>query len=229
MLRGLLALLAVVPVLLALSCGDNENNERATPAATPLVAPMSTVTSAIAVASATMIPSTPNQVSAVATDPTRHAGNPAATASPVTTAASAAATVSPTAFPGEGRLVGDDGQTQVRLRAGRGGAFAITVPAGVRLWVSEPYCLPRLTCISVGEPVGLVLTTLLDLQSGSFLVLALERVYPESGGMGAIEDVGEEVLRVVVPPEGSAAVHAVFDEIVASLTRVEEASWAGSW
>lgn len=167
---------------------------------------MSTVTSAIAVASATIVPATPTQVPAATTDPTKDAGNPAATASPVTTAASAAATAS-----------------------GRGGGFAITVPAGVRLWVSEPYCVPRLTCISVGEPVGLVLTTLLDLQSGSFLVLALERVYPESGGMGAIEDVGEEVLRVVVPPEGSAAVHAVFDEIVASLTRVEEASWAGSW
>ena len=229
MLSRLLALLAAAPVLLALSCGGNENNERAAPAATPPSVPMSTVKSALAVASASIVPVTPTRVPAASADPTKDAGNPAATGSPVTSAAPAAATASPTAFPGEGRLVGGDGQTQVRLRAGRGGAFAITVPAGVRLWVSEPYCLPRLTCISVGEPVGLVLTTLLDLQSGSFLVLALERVYPESGGMGAIEDVGEEVLRVVVPPEGSAAVHAVFDEIVASLTRVEEASWAGSW
>lgn len=165
-----------------------------------------------------------------ATPPMRTAA--AATPSPVTTAAPAAATASPTAsppvapFPGEGRLVEGDGQTQVRLRASRGGAFAITVPAGVSLWVSEPYCLPRLTCTGLGEPVVLVLTTLHDVQSGSLLVLALDRFYGDSG---VIEDAGEEVLRVVVPPEGSAAMHAVFDEIVASLTRVEEANWAGSY
>lgn len=223
MLSRLLALLAAAPVLLALSCGGNENNERA---ATPPSVPMATVKSALAVASATIVPVTPTRVPAAATDPTKDAGNPAPTGSPVTSAAPAAATASPTAFPGEGRLVGGDGQTQVRLRAGRGGAFAITVPAGVSLWVSEPYCVPRLMCISVGEPVVLVLTTLLDVQSGSLLVVALERSYPESG---VIEDAGDEVLRVVVPREGSAAVHAVFDEIVASLTRVEEASWAGSW
>lgn len=224
--RGLFVLLAAALVLLALSSGGKENNERAAPAVTPSAFPMSTATSALAVASATIVPSTPTRVSAAATDPTKDAGNPTATASPVTTAAPAAAPASLAAFPGEGRLVGGDGQTQVRLRASGGGAFAITVPASVRLWVSEPYCVPRLTCISVGEPVVLVLTTLRDVQSGSLLVLALERVYPEPG---VIEDVGEEVLRVVVPPAGSATVHAVFDEIVASLTQVEEASWAGSW
>ena len=59
--RGLLVLLAAVPVLLALSCGGNKNNERAAPAATPATALMSTVTSAISTGAATVSSARPTR------------------------------------------------------------------------------------------------------------------------------------------------------------------------
>ena len=98
MTHGVLASLAAVPILLALSCGGNEDGATPTPVATPPATPttVSTPAAPTQVATATAVatsPATPTQVAVatpVATTPTTATEVATATATTVSAPESAA-------------------------------------------------------------------------------------------------------------------------------------------
>ena len=123
----------------------------------------------------------------------------------------------------------DEGSVAVELRAAYGGVFEITIPAGARVVVGDLQCLPW-----CGWPYGAIfLTTTLQHEDGSVLVLVLEELVEQPVGLVVVGDGwggSFELVRVVRQPEGSVEaeeVHALFDTIVASVVRVADGTFVG--